>query len=151
MHQTSRNPRITRAYMQKLQQKLTDIFQKARCEPEGALSHQIWQVIAAREKRNTQIKVWVFASAGIASFAALLPVLKILYSDLSQSGLYEYFSLLFAGGSILSYWKEIVLSVVESLPVLSMVLTLSLIFICFLSMRYLVRQFGRNNYYQFKS
>jgi len=82
---------------------------------------------------------------GILSLVGLVPAFKILSSDLAHSGFYEYLSLTFEGGGvIISYWKELSLSIVESIPVMSTLLTLSLLFVCLLSLKYLTRQIIRN-------
>jgi hypothetical protein len=129
----------------KKEDNLIKIFQKAKLEPNLDLAENVWRVIILRDKRIVQFKLWVFACIGFASFAGLFPALNILLSDLSRSGLYEYLSLIFEeGSSVLSYWKELAFSLAQSLPMTSIVLTLSLIFVFFLSLRYLMRQIGKN-------
>ena len=128
-----------------MEDKLIKIFQKAKYEPESDLEQVVWSTIVAREKRVTQFKLWAYGFVGLVSFAGLIPAFKILFTDLAHSGFYEYFSLIFSDtGSIFSYWKELTLSITESLPVFSIIFTLSLLFICFLSLRYLMKQIIRN-------
>jgi hypothetical protein len=127
-----------------MKNKITKIFQKAAYEPDSALARVVLSTIISKDKRNTQFKLWAFALVGVASFAGLVPTFKMLLSDLTQSGFYEYFSLIFSDtGSILSYWKELILSLTESLPIFSIISVLSLLFICFLSLRYLMKQISR--------
>ena len=124
--------------------KLIKLFQEAKYEPDTSLADGIWHAIVIRDKYMTQIKLWAFTFMGLASLIGLVPAFKELLSDFTQSGFYEYFSLLFSdGGSMLSYWKEFVFSLVESLPTISIIFTLSLLFICFLSLRHLVKQVGK--------
>lgn len=124
-----------------MQDRLTKVFQKAKYEENSNLAQNVWQTIVTREKRNTRIKLWVFSLAGIASLAGLIPAFKILSNDLAQSGFYEYSSLVFSDGiSHLSYWKEFLFSLAESLPMVSIILLLSLIFTLFLSLKYIARQ-----------
>ena len=128
-----------------MQDKLVKIFQKVKYEPEANLSGNIWRKIIARDNLTVRFKLWAFGFAGLASLGGLIPVFKILFADFVRSGFFEYFSLIFSDtGSILSSWKEFVSSLMESLPVVSVVLTLSLLFICFLSLRYLMKQIGKN-------
>jgi hypothetical protein len=127
-----------------MKNKITKIFQKAAYKPDPALTGVVWSTVIAKNKRNTQFKLWAFALVGLTSFVGLVPTFKMLLSDLTQSGFYEYFSLLFSDtGSIFSYWKEFFLSLAESLPVVSIISALSLLFICFLSLRYLIKQISR--------
>ena len=135
-----------------MQDKLTKIFKSAKYETTTDLNEKVWNTIVIRNKRNTRIKFWAFASMEFASIAGLVPVIKMLLTDLSQSGFYEYFSLIFSdSGTIFLYWKELILSLVESLPIMSIIYTLSLLFIVFLSLRYLMKQVGKNNQLSFAS
>ncbi len=128
-----------------MQDKLTKIFKSAKYETATDLNKKVWNTIIIRNKRNIRIKFWTFASMGLASFIGLIPVVKILLTDLAQSGFYEYFSLIFSdSGTIFLYWKELILSLAESLPIMSVVYAFSLLFIVFLSLRYLMKQVGKN-------
>ncbi len=128
-----------------MQDRLTKVFQKAKYEENFNLGKNIWLTLIKREKRNTQIKLWSFASMGFVSIIGLIPAIKILLTDLSQSGFYEYLSLAFSdSGLILSIWREFIFSLAESLPILSVIFTLSLIFIFFLSLKYLMKQIIKN-------
>jgi hypothetical protein len=127
-----------------MQSKLIKIFREAKYEPESDLKQIVWSTIVAREKRTTRFKLWSFGLLGFISLAGLIPAFKMLLTDMAHSGFYEYFSLIFSDtGSIFSYWKELTLSITESLPVVSIIFTLSLLFICFLSLRYLMKQIGK--------
>ncbi|KKR42196.1 MAG: hypothetical protein UU10_C0014G0010 [Parcubacteria group bacterium GW2011_GWF1_40_6] len=129
-----------------MQDKLTKVFQKAKYKESSILAQNVWNTIVAREKRNTQIKFWAFSSLGFTSLASLVPVFKILLNDLTQSGFYEYASLAFSDTSlVLSAWKEFAFSLVESLPIMSMIFTLSLLFTIFLSIKYVFKQIINNN------
>ena len=137
--------RLSVTYIYRMQEKLIKIFQKAEYEPESILASTVWSAIIARDRRIIRFKLWIFSFMGFASLVGLVPVFKILLNDLAQSGFYEYFSLIFSdGGSMLAYWKELFLSLAESLPVFSIISTLSLFFIFFLSLKYLTKQIIRN-------
>ncbi|MFZ1019878.1 MAG: hypothetical protein WAN61_02725 [Minisyncoccia bacterium] len=124
---------------------LTEIFQKAKYEPDSNLAPVIWRKIIARDKYRTQIKMWAFAFAGSTSLLGLIWAVKTLFTNLAQSGFYEYFSLIFSdSGVLVSFWKELVFSLAETLPIVSITLTLCLLFVCFLSLRHLMKQVGKN-------
>ena len=128
-----------------MRDKLTKIFQGAKYFPPEALADNIWFAITLRNKRMIQIKLWAFTFAVIASLSGFVPAFISLSRDLAQSGFYEYFSLIFSdGGSMLLNWKEFIFSISESLPVTGIILTLSLVFTCLLSVRYLMKQIGKN-------
>ncbi|MFA5840968.1 MAG: hypothetical protein WC847_01690 [Candidatus Paceibacterota bacterium] len=124
-----------------MQNKLANVFKKAKYDGSSILAENIWQTITIRENHKNNIKLWSSAFLGIISIAGLIPAFKILLGDLAQSGFYEYFSLVFSDGTtVLSYWKEFIFSITESLPTMSIILSLSLIFTLFLSIKYVARQ-----------
>jgi hypothetical protein len=124
-----------------MRHKLKEILQKAKYESDPSLAENVWRAVIARDKHINRLKLWAFAFIGLASLAGLVPALKALLSDLAQSGFSEYFSLIFSdSGLILSYWKELFFSLAESLPILSVTLSLTLIFIFFLSLKYTMKQ-----------
>jgi hypothetical protein len=124
-----------------MEQKLRKIFQKAKYENTQNLADNIWSVILLREKQATRFKLWAFTLAGFASLAGAIPAIKALSSDLVQSGFYEYFSLIFSdGGSVISHWKEFVFSIAESLPTMSIIISLSFVLVFFLSLKYATKQ-----------
>jgi len=124
-----------------MEPRLTKAFQKIKYSADSDLPENIWQFIVRREKHLTLIKLWSFVAMGIFSFIGLIPVFVMLLSDLKRSGFYEYFSLTFSSsGSLIAYWKDFILLLGESLPVVSLIATLTLIFIFFLSLKYTMRQ-----------
>ena len=124
-----------------MEKALKELFNKAKYRENPELARNIWHKIVLEDKRITNLKLWGFSVAGLFSLAGFVPVFKELSSNLAQSGLYEYLSLAFGnGGGIMSYWRELLLSIAESLPTTSIILSLSLIFILFLSLKYATRQ-----------
>lgn len=121
--------------------KLTKIFQQERLENSDKIALEICQKIMVRNKQVAHIKLWLVSVVGLLSSIGLVPAFKILLNDLATSGFYEYSSLTFSDGKmIMVYWKEFILLLAESLPVLSIILALTLIFILFLSLKYGARQ-----------
>ena len=126
------------------EEKLIQAFKQARYVPSLGLGNEVWNAIILRQNKINRLKMWAFSSLGVLSLCALIPALQMLMSDFSQSGFSEYVSLAFGGsGSIASYWKELSISIAESLPAVSIALSLGLLFIFFLSvrsfMKYIVR------------
>ena len=118
---------------------LTKAFQKASYYPESRLSGSILLVISAKERKSARIKLWAYSIIGAFSFAGLFPSVKLLLSQFSQSGFYQYLSLAFSDSRAVSYWKEITLSITESIPMTSLILSLALVFIFILSLRFIAR------------
>jgi hypothetical protein len=124
-----------------MEQKLTKVFQKANYQSDANLSQDIWYFLLKREKRIAKLKLTAFSFVGILSLVGAIPAFKMLATDFAQSGFYEYFSLLFSSnGALASSWKELAYSLAESLPTISIILSLSVVFVFFLSIRYVLKQ-----------
>jgi len=127
-----------------MEKELVKAFHKARYEEKPDLAENIWHNIVIRNKRIIRFKLWTFSFIGFTSLIGLIPAWKALSSNLAQSGFYEYLSLIFSNsGSVLSYWKELAFSIAESLPMMSIILSLSLVFILFFSIKYATKQIIR--------
>ena len=124
-----------------MRENLKRAFLKASYQPEAGLADDLWQTIEKRKNRSAHFKLTILSITGGASISGLASTLKILSGDLAQSGFYEYFSLIFSDSRLmLAYWKELAFSLAESLPIMSMIISLSLIFILFLSLKHLMKQ-----------
>jgi len=131
-----------------MEKELKKAFNKARYEEEQGLVLTIWNDITIRNKRMMHFKLWAFSSISLASLIGLIPILRSLSSDLTQSGIYDYLSLLFSNnGSISFYWRELALSIAESLPTMGIILSLSLILILFLSLKFTAKQIIKSTYF----
>ena len=124
-----------------MRENLSKAFKKIIYTPNPELSRIICCKIASREKRIIRIKLYVFSIIGSFSIIGFIPAIKALFTEFTQSGFYEYFSLLFSSGkNLTSYWKELSFSLAESLPVFNIIFLFSLIFIFLLSLRYVLKQ-----------
>ena len=119
----------------------------AKIEPNFDLKEKIWNHLLLRDKRIAYFKLISFSSISIASLAGFIPMFKILANDFTQSGFYEYLSLVFSNNGIFSsYWKDFAYSLAESIPTMSIISVLVTIFIFFLSLKYVVKQIINNKY-----
>lgn len=118
---------------------LNKIFQKTMYSPKSELSEDIFVAISIKEKRNNYIKLSIYSITGVLSLSGFFVIVKQLFSDFYSSGFYDYLSLVFSNSKALYFWKEITLSLAESLPVTNLILLLSSIFVFVLSLRYMAR------------
>lgn len=96
-------------------------------EPPQGLYRSVMARIELARRRQAQIRAGLFAVFACASGTLLVPVLEYTSGQLYASGFYEYLSLAFSDRTlVLTYWREFVLSLVESLPSLALVLLLPL-------------------------
>ena len=129
-----------------MDQNLKKAFKNAKYEPQNGISIGILNSINNKLSLRNRVKLWIYASVSTVSFIGLFPMFKYLAGEFVSSGSYDYFSLLYSdGGSVMtSYWKDFTLSLVESLPLTSMILTLSLVFIFLNAIRRFSYQFKTN-------
>ena len=100
------------------------------------------------EKRLIAIrrKIFVFAGAIILSLIAMVPSVGAFSQNMGQSNFIQFVSLIFSDGrSILLYWNSFSLALLESLPVISLTIVLSLVFILLASFRFLVKNIEKFN------
>lgn len=129
-----------------MEENLKNSLKKAGYFPETDLANKIWHNILVRDRRIAYLKLASFSFVGIASLVGLVPMFKILANDFTQSGFYEYLSLAFSkGGLFSSFWKEFIFTLAESLPTMSIIFSLTLLFIFFLSLYFIIKQIINNN------
>jgi hypothetical protein len=129
-----------------MDKKLREVFKKAKYEETGELKNIIWEKITLHDTGIFYTKVVSFSLLSLSSFFAFIPMFKILASDFAKSGFYEYLSLIFSNGGLFSsYWKEFAFSLAESLPTMSILISLTLVFVFFLSLRNVIKQIINNN------
>lgn len=91
-------------------------------EPPKGLGGRILARISIEGKRLARIRTWIFGGSSIASFGLSLWAVIYLIDSVKQTGFWQYFSLLFSGDNVVyTYWKELSFSLVESLPIVSVI------------------------------
>lgn len=89
------------------------------------LEVRITQRIHVVEKRAKVRRVIGLGSLSIVSFAGIVIMGVFIGKTMSQSGVSQYASVVVSDSSAIgSYWKELVLSIVESLPILGVTIFL---------------------------
>jgi glucan phosphoethanolaminetransferase (alkaline phosphatase superfamily) len=116
------------------------LFSTIAATPDQALFGKILQAIRQKQQHSRLWRIRIFASSAALSLVALVPVVSSLIAAFKASNFGIYLSLIFSdGGFFFSFWKEIGASLVESLPVLTVAVTLALIGILLWSVRGMVR------------
>lgn len=94
--------------------------------PHGLYAAVLARIVLARQRQARMKTLWL----GISSFVcglAFVPALGYAGQELYSSGFYAYTSLLFSdGGFVISAWREVGLSLIESLPSVALLLLLGL-------------------------
>jgi len=99
---------------------------------------------------NRRIRNKAIFSLFYGGLTSLTSILVMVYSsilivkDFYSSGLREYLSLAFSDYSLLlTLWREYLLSVVESLPIISITLVTFSLFVFTLSIKYVINNFRK--------
>lgn len=97
-------------------------------KPSEELFDKIIMRIQKEKLISAKRRIALFSLGIAASLAALIPIFEMLKTNLSQSGFLQYFSLIFSNpGTVLKYWGDFTLSILESVPMLSLAAFLTII------------------------
>lgn len=107
--------------------------------PPGLLDKVLCRI--RREERVSALKrISVFSAGFFGSAVVLIPAFQAARADFVQSGFSHFISLIFSDpGIVVSFWNEFVFSILESLPVLSVIFLLVAIFVFLGSARMLAK------------
>lgn len=97
-----------------------------------------------QEKKIRQLRrqLIIFSFATASSAFALAPAFNTLRLELAQSGIASYFSLLFSDfTTVITFWSEFSLSILEILPVMAVIIFLSAILAFLVSLKFLVKDY----------
>lgn len=101
------------------------------------LNSVILNKINTENKKKFFRKLLISYSINIASLLGIISTFVYLIKAFISSEFYKYISLIFSDGiSILSYWREFIMSVVESLPITSITTFLFLLGVFLWSIEY---------------
>ncbi|MBU6141544.1 hypothetical protein KGO95_00305 [Patescibacteria group bacterium] len=95
-------------------------------EPSPALYHAVLHRIDHERARQAKFRLAGLLALALASLGALVPAFHYTAQEFARTGVFQYASLLFSDGSLMAtYWREFVMTVIESIPVLGVVFMLS--------------------------
>lgn len=121
---------------------LHKIFQCSNDKDVSNLSDNIWGAIKKKKNNACHLKIFIYLILGLFSMSGSVLSIDSLISKFSKLGFSDYFSLIFSDtGLLATYWREYMITLVESLPVASLVLSLALIFVFFVSIEKITSQF----------
>jgi len=116
--------------------------------PEGLLDEVLLRIYGV-QRRWTRVRTALFGFCAVAAGALLVPAWGALQNELALSGFTRFISLAFSDWSaIITYGKDLGISLLESLPVLSAVAVLGLLLAFMASLGGLVRnaEAGRRSF-----
>lgn len=78
-------------------------------------------------RQQSRVKALSFSLISTTSLIISIPIIKAVITSFTQSGIYNYLSLIFSDSDIvITYWKEILMTIAESIPAISVIALLSI-------------------------
>lgn len=115
-----------------------------RKEPRASLYGRIRSRIEL-EQRKTSVyaRIVFFGVVACGGAIALVPALRELYAEFTQSGFAQFITLLFSDtGTIAMYWQDFLMSLAESLPAVGIAGVAMSVFAILLPLRFLLNDIG---------
>jgi len=91
------------------------------------LEQEIIYKINKLERKRLVFKQGVYELISLISFIGIIPAVIYIVNSFSNSGAYEYMTLVFSDIETLIYWKELMFSILESMPFLALALGLGIL------------------------
>ncbi|MFA5124414.1 MAG: hypothetical protein WC473_01120 [Patescibacteria group bacterium] len=111
-------------------------------EPSEELLNEIVFGLNREQAKRAKRRLAIFSLTLVASLVAVVPALRLIWQDISQSGFTDFISLFFSDPDMaLAYWQNFVLALLEVLPVLSLALFLTTLAVFMESLKLLVKNF----------
>ncbi len=86
-------------------------------EPPEGLYSKVFSYITLREQRAARVRAFFLGMLTVFSAVVLVPAVQYVGAELYASGFYEFVSIAFSSHTVfLSAWRELTLSMLESLP-----------------------------------
>ena len=108
---------------------------------EGLLSQVLARIEYEKKLSATKKKLVVFLLIFLTSLVAVIPTFQTLRTGFIDSGFIQFFGLLFSDFDIISnYWQNFTLSLLETLPVLNILIFLAVSFSLLESLKLMTRE-----------
>lgn len=121
-----------------------------KIQPSGDLYEKIVSDIHAKRIRLAKMKCVFFTASSFVFLMAVVLSFNYVLQGFTSTGFWNYFSLMFSDvGTVFVYWKEYLLSLVESFPVVSFTFFLLMTLLLLGSVRLIIRNiliFNKSKY-----
>ncbi|NVN97628.1 hypothetical protein HXX01_05410 [Candidatus Nomurabacteria bacterium] len=125
-----------------MDENLSKLLKQAKYHSETGLPEAIWFAIQNKQAKSLKIQSLVYGIAGILSLGGFVFMSISVVKEFIASGFFQYVSVAFgSNGLFVVYWKEYLLSLVDSLPVASLGALLFLLVSMLISFRKVMHQF----------
>ena len=111
-----------------------------KLKPSNELRQKILFSINKEEIRRAKVYFFVSITTALVSVFGLIFSVRYMIQGFYQSSFYSYLSLIFSDpNTLVSYWKELSMSLLETLPILGITISLIATYILLISIRTLVK------------
>lgn len=108
--------------------------------PDGLFNKVIDRIQKERRFLIIKWQLFIFSIGAICSAIAFIPAFQMVKTGFTESGFIQFFSLLFSDFKIVvAYWQNFIFSLLETLPVMSLVILLVVVLVFLESLRFLTR------------
>jgi hypothetical protein len=109
-------------------------------EPFPGLLETVVNRIEKERGISIRRRIFIFTASAIFSVIAFIPAFQSVHSEFVDSGFTRFFSLLFSDFEIVvAYWQSFAMSLLETLPIMGLLVLTSVSLIFLESMRLLVK------------
>lgn len=109
-------------------------------QPPSGLLEKILKRIHKEERFLVFRKNIMFSVTLAGSLAGIIPSFRMLLSDFSNSGFFNFFSLIFSDFSVVTtYWQSFTIILLETLPAMSLAIFLAVLLTFLQSFKFLMK------------
>ncbi|PIT90111.1 hypothetical protein COU23_00350 [Candidatus Kuenenbacteria bacterium CG10_big_fil_rev_8_21_14_0_10_36_11] len=110
-------------------------------EPRPRLFERVWNRLQ-KEKQLLIVKrkLFLISILSVITGVGLAPVSKSVYINFAESGFFKFFSLIFSDfNAVMASWKNYLISLLETLPVMNLILLLAVFLIFLEALKFLAK------------
>ncbi|MDD5043163.1 MAG: hypothetical protein PHD51_00640 [Patescibacteria group bacterium] len=98
--------------------------------PAGLFQRTLLRLEEERKLAAVKRRLALFSVGLLGSIVALVPVFKMVYAGFAESGFIKFLSLIISDtGIVAAYWQNFALSLLETLPAMSLILLLAVVLV----------------------
>ena len=95
---------------------------------EAAVPRGLFEAVLARidraRRHSAQLRVAIRSVLGLCSLLVLIPAIQYAGAQFAASGFFSYLSLFLDGSVVTTYWRDLSLSLLDSLPSIALIAVL---------------------------
>ena len=120
-----------------MQDKLQKILNESKIVPIEGFSNLMFQRVERKIKLIMRVRFYFYSTVSVLSVVSLYSALPVIYLEITSSWVGNVMSLIFSESitSLSVIWKDVAYMLIESVPVMSLMILCGVIFVFTLSIR----------------